>query len=197
MKRQNSLNSQATVGGFTLIEVLVTLLLIGILFAIAAPRWLAFLNQQRVGSARSQVAQAIRNAQSDAQRTKTSRAIVFQNNNNQPRYAIVSAPSNAVNVSQINNWQRLGDGNIQPGSIRLWGDQGTDPRNPAPLIFDSYGSVVTSVLPSRELPYTITIGATTSTEPRRCVAVVTLIGALREGSDATATSPQGCPTLPV
>lgn len=195
MKRQHSSNSRAVVSGFTLIEVLVAVILIGILFAIAAPNWVAFLNQQRVGSARNQVSQAIRTAQSEAQRTKVNRALVLQNNNNQPRYAIVPAPNNTVNIAQINNWQTLGDGSIQPGTIRLWADQGTTPGDPPPLIFDTYGSVVTSALPSRAVPYTITIGATTSRNPRRCVAVVTILGATREGSDGTATD--GCPVPPV
>ncbi|MBE9010502.1 type II secretion system protein [Pseudanabaenaceae cyanobacterium LEGE 13415] len=199
MKRQSSFNSHASTGGFTLIEALVTMVLIGILFAIAAPNWVAFLNQQRVGSARNQIAQAIRTAQSEAQRTKVNRALVVQNNNNQPRYAIVPTPNNTVDINQINNWQRLGDGNIQPGTIRLWVDQGTSSADPPPLIFDTHGSVVTSTLPNpnNALPYTITIGATASRNPRRCVAVVTILGATREGADRTATDVEGCPLPPV
>ncbi|MGG6270214.1 pilus assembly FimT family protein [Leptolyngbya sp. AN03gr2] len=197
MKRQNSFNSHAVASGFTLIEVLVTVVLIGILFAIAAPNWVAFINQQRVGSARNQVAQAIRTAQSEAQRTKSSRAIVFDNNNNQPRYAIVPAPDNPssstrIAIADIRNWERLGDGSIQPNTIRLSVDQGSDPNSPPLLIFDSYGSVVLRSLPN-QLPYTITIGATSSSNPRRCVAVETILGATREGADKTASENDGCP----
>ncbi|GAP96388.1 type II secretory pathway, pseudopilin PulG [Leptolyngbya sp. NIES-2104] len=172
-------------------------ILIGVLFAIAAPSWVAFLNQQRVGSARSQVSQAIRSAQSEAKRTKSSRAIVFDNNSNRPRYAIVPAPDSPspttpIDISRITNWQSLGDGNIQRGTIRLSVDQGSDAARPPLLVFDAYGSVVLTALPSR-LPYTITIGATSSTNPRRCVAVATILGAMREGADKTASESDGCP----
>lgn len=197
MKRLSSLNPRSTASGFTLIEVLVTIVLIGVLFAIAAPSWVAFVNQQRVSSARSQVSQAIRTAQSEAKRTKSSRAIVFDNNDNKPRYAIVPAPDNLspttrIDITTITNWQSLGDGNIQPGTIRLSVDQGADPNSPPLLVFDAYGSVVRTALPN-PVPYTITIGATSGDNPRRCVAVATILGAMREGADKTPSENDGCP----
>ena len=42
--------------GFTLIEVLVVVIIIGILSAIAAPGWLAFINNRRISTMRGQVA---------------------------------------------------------------------------------------------------------------------------------------------
>ncbi|MBW4443509.1 MAG: GspH/FimT family pseudopilin [Plectolyngbya sp. WJT66-NPBG17] len=186
MKRRSSLKSSSVTDGFTLIEVLVTVILIGILFAIAAPNWVAFINQQRVGSARNQVSQALRSAQSEAQRTKVSRAVVFDTSSNPPRYAIVAAPNNTVDRSTINNWQTLGDGTIQSGTIRLSVNQGTV-NDPPSLVFDSYGAVLTTT----QIPYTVTIGSTLSRNPRRCVAVESLLGAIREASDGTL--PDGCP----
>lgn len=175
MKRRNSSISRSTATGFTLIEVMVVVILMGVLFAIAAPNWVAFINQQRVGSARNQVSQAIRSAQTQAQQTKINRAVVFDNNGGRPRYAIVPAPNNVV-PSTITNWQTLGDGTIAPGMIRLSANQ------PAPttLIFDSFGSVASL----SSFPYTITIGAAAGTNPRRCVLVNTLLGAISEGSNS-------------
>ena len=41
-------NNSAAVDGFTLLEVIITVLIIGILFAISATTWTAFINQQRI-----------------------------------------------------------------------------------------------------------------------------------------------------
>jgi prepilin-type N-terminal cleavage/methylation domain-containing protein len=55
-------------GGFTLLEVLVIALIVGILSAIAAPSWLAFINRQRVRTVNDRVLQSLRRAQSEAKR---------------------------------------------------------------------------------------------------------------------------------
>lgn len=57
----NPLNS-----GFTTIEVLVVIVMIGILGAIAAPSWLSFVNSQRVKNTADAALQTMRRAQSRA-----------------------------------------------------------------------------------------------------------------------------------
>lgn len=193
MKRQRSSNPPTS--GFTLLEVLVVIIMILVLAAIAAPGWLAFMNQQRVSAARNQLTQAIRDAQEQAKRTRVNRAIVLDNNSDQPRYAIVpivpngnnQCPSPAAVATTIRNWEALGNGEVQQGTIRLTTktetgtDQAAQAANDA-IYFDTYGNVAacSPVQPS----YTITVQATNGLNPRRCVRVVTLLGSIQEDTDS-------------
>lgn len=56
--------------GFTLIELVVGMLMIAILSSIAAPGWLAFINNQRLRTSQSSVYGALQLAQSNAKRDK-------------------------------------------------------------------------------------------------------------------------------
>jgi len=46
-------HSSSSESGFTLIEVLVVVIIVGILGSIAAPGWLSFLERQRANSVKS------------------------------------------------------------------------------------------------------------------------------------------------
>lgn len=187
MKKKKLLGLHFNTDGFTLLELLAVIVIIGVLFAIAAPNWVAFINQQRVSNARNQVSQAIRSAQSEAKRTKVPRAIVFQNRTGSaPRYAIVPKPDNtAIDPAKVTNWENLGDGS----ALRLSVNRGAF-ASPPPLLFDAYGSVVPS---SVELPYTITIGTEISENPRRCVTVTSILGGTIEGSGSDTDKETQCP----
>ena len=193
MKRQRLLNSSTA--GFTLLEVLVVVIMIAVLAAIAAPGWLAFLNQQRVGKARNQLTQAIRDAQEQAKRTKVNRAVVFDNNSDSPRFAIVSIVPNSNNQcslpASVTNWTNLGSGEIQQGNVRLTTKTETGTVQNAlasrdVLIFDTYGNIApcSTVQPF----FTITVQSTSGINPRRCVRVASILGALQEDSDAACQS---------
>ncbi|PSB17984.1 type II secretion system protein [Phormidesmis priestleyi ULC007] len=190
MKKRN--RSKRSIAGFTLIEALVVIIMAGILFAIAAPSWVGFLNRQRLSTARGQVFEILRSAQADAKRTKVSRAIVFDNTtttNQQPRVIVVpvldntSTPSGVitgVNTSD-GRWQVLGNGDIKAGAIKIAGkpDKGTETDKGA-IIFDTYGNVNPNI---GATPYTITIQAATLKSPKRCVKVTTLLGAMTSAED--------------
>ncbi|VXD15169.1 pilus assembly FimT family protein [Planktothrix paucivesiculata] len=65
-KFKPSLKRNENSAGFSLLELMVVVLMIGILSAIAAPSWLGFINNQRLGSAQDEVYRAMRTAQSNA-----------------------------------------------------------------------------------------------------------------------------------
>ena len=56
--------------GFTLIEMLVTIIIIGVIASLAAPNFLGLLNQSRVKDGLAQVEGAIKEAQRQAIRTR-------------------------------------------------------------------------------------------------------------------------------
>lgn len=62
------------VEGFTLIETLVVVIIIGVLAAIAAPSWVAFVQQQRLSKAADKVYWEVMGAQSTAKKDKLTKS---------------------------------------------------------------------------------------------------------------------------
>lgn len=167
--------------GFTLIEMLVVILIIAVLFAIAAPGWDAILGRQRISTARDQILQALKQTQSDARNTRSPRIIVFEDDNGKPRFATSAYVQGTTTPT---NWQRIGEGTVQPGILQLT----TNVPN-GTIIFDSNGAIAqVPIAPATQtVPLKITVrGSATAPGPKRCVVVETLIGGTRlaEGDGA-------------
>ena len=123
--------SSQSQSGFTLIEVLVVIIVIGVLSAIAAPGWLAFINNRRISTMRAQVSDSLRKAQTDAKTTRTMRAVLFEKASDPPRMAIVRCTPTGIAVDTSYNaqdcdlsritpdWQTLGNGEVKSGIVRF------------------------------------------------------------------------------
>jgi prepilin-type N-terminal cleavage/methylation domain-containing protein len=174
--------SRKSDAGFTIIELLVVVIMLGVLTAIAAPGWLGFINRQRVRTVNDRVFQSLRAAQSEAKRTKQPVTITFDTSD-PPK--ITFNPPLATGGSE----QKLdAGGEIKPGTIKVV-------SNATSITFDYLGKVKdelpldTSVTPNiRRFVATVSpVGG----GGKQCAIVDTLIGGMRtaEGNDPVA----GCP----
>ena len=153
-----------TVAGFTLIEMLVVIVMIGIVAAIAAPSWASFLNRQRMNTARSDLIGVLRNAQDQAEARQQSRRVVFS-----PNLSVTvrnANPSTAtVGITTV-----LGSGNTSKLNMTAASTS---------IVFDPNGRV------SVATPFVIKINHADnpSSTSQSCVIVTTLLGGLRTANN--------------
>ncbi|WP_103669095.1 Tfp pilus assembly protein FimT/FimU [Pseudanabaena sp. BC1403] len=192
--------------GFTLLEVLVVMIMVGILSAIAAPGWLGFVNNQRINTSQTKIFQAIKVAQSDAKIRSSSNSsrtrISFTLNQTNSAYRMDNVRTNAYRLNGIRTDQ-LGLGgqqSLEPGvtissitpnnlptvALSLPNTIATDPDVGKPYIeFDSRGLVYD---PSNQITYPICINLSVANSPRiRWIAIKTLLGSVVTGSEGACT----------
>jgi prepilin-type N-terminal cleavage/methylation domain-containing protein len=208
-------NPSKTTAGFTLIEILVVVMLMGIIAAIAAPGWLSFVNQRRVNAANDVIFRALQEAQSEAKTKKLSYSVAFKI----PANAKDAVPKVAVyrtkkpDGSYVNpdtdlsntQWRSLGqDLALKPGQVMLKTNLTKENNGDSPLnqnykiiTFDYMGNLPpeSKVEPD---PLTVTVAEPQGNNPnpstKRCVKVTNLLGAITIGRgqyDQT-NNPDGC-----
>jgi prepilin-type N-terminal cleavage/methylation domain-containing protein len=192
LKKNPQMKGRQTVSGFTMLELMIVVFMIGILSAIAAPSWQAFTTKQRVKAVNNQVLRALMTAESEAKLRKTPITVQF----NPPT---VSNPAPTINISlgagatQSSSLKTItlnGEGEIKPDMITM-------SVNSVPsLSFDYDGSLAQPpvVTASQTTPFIITI-ASKAGGTKECVRVETILGAMSTGSDNydATNNPTGCP----
>jgi type II secretory pathway pseudopilin PulG len=189
-------------GGFTIMELLIIIIIVGVLSAIAAPSWLSFVNQRRVNAANDFVLRSLQDAQRQAKSKKLSYSVsLIAPSGGSP--AIAVHPASSPPSLTDNRWKSFGQElGIKPKQIWL----GTNASNlaanlkPVPpngvtaITFDYLGNVQSGN------GLVIAVAAAQANNPttplpqtNRCVAVTTLLGAMQTGKSQSPTaSPSKC-----
>ncbi|MGK7877807.1 MAG: Tfp pilus assembly protein FimT/FimU [Xenococcaceae cyanobacterium] len=166
-----------SVAGFSLLEVLIVMIAIGVLTAIAAPSLLGFVDRQRLNTANNQIYLAMGKAQSNAKKEKVIWQASFREQNEVVEWTIhrqsVTPSSGSWDSLQAN--VRIDESNTTLGqdtSINAW-----------IVRFDHKGNYDDSDNAVPSPPVRITLYNENTGQIKRCVSVSSLLGALRTDSD--------------
>ncbi len=191
MGKRNFRQSRKRQGGFTLIEVLIVVVIIGILSSIAAPGWLGFVNQQRVNKANEVVLRGLQSTQSEARRTKLKYSFALRMEAGKvPEFAIFPDPTGTTVPS---SWKSIGAeiglsaGQVMVATNLNGQNQSTGTltaANATPvgrITFDHTGVLQSSSRsPDVDLLLVTAQPGSTDEAPgtRRCVKITTLLGSI-------------------
>ncbi|MGF1521723.1 MAG: Tfp pilus assembly protein FimT/FimU [Leptolyngbyaceae cyanobacterium] len=163
--------------GFTLLEILIVLVIVGIFGAIATPTWAKFLAGRRVTLTRDELHQGIQQAQSAAIAQRTSWRFSLRQRGDRWEWAI---HPNTQDWRDVDGWQAL-DMNIMLEQLdtTLAKKQG--------VYYVRFGHL-------GEVKYrlsTVTVADKHDLTNARCVVISTLLGATRKGEEQLYPNPNG------
>ncbi|MEO0645364.1 MAG: prepilin-type N-terminal cleavage/methylation domain-containing protein [Cyanobacteria bacterium J06650_10] len=149
--------------GFTMIELLVVVTMIGLIAAISAPSWMGFLTRQRLNAARTDLLGVLRTAQQDAQALQRSKTVEFSSTD---LSVTVKSGDSATGVTTVLGESALG----KKFSLT------TAPSTSSSIVFDYDGAVRTEDLIAIKIE-------DDNSSAQSCVIVTTLLGGLKPAND--------------
>ncbi|KPQ36749.1 MAG: pseudopilin HpsD [Phormidesmis priestleyi Ana] len=178
-----SLNTEPT-AGFTLLEFMVVVIMVGTLVAIAAPTWQSLLDRQRMNAARGDLMSVLKTAQDEAQSRQQKKQVTFlpATATTPLSVAVRNLDLQSSTTSFVNSPSTvtvLGNGEVGLNFTIVTSDSD-------PIVFNSKGEVEDVNI----MPYVISIRNTQLPAPpagqsptQSCVIITTLLGGLKPAND--------------
>lgn len=155
--------------GFTMVEILIIIIIVGVLSAIAAPAFLGVLNRNKITDAASKMRGALQEAQREAMRKSKNCGVTI---------TVMSPQVTGSTVTGTDGEVTSSTGCLVTGSRTFKGislaQNGNSGVNPWTITFDYKGRTTNSG--------TITFSLPDSTANRRCIVLSNGIGLIRAGT---------------